>query len=159
MPKPIPQAVRDKLAKLIPMLSASVPGECAAAAAAIERILKANGLDWHDFTAHMTSGAINTTGPSYTSTGRGYSASGKPMWSNVEPTAKTEYQSAIIIQLIDAILHAERYYLINDKSRIFLSDLHRRAMRYDPLRMTDKQREWLVDIAERSGAGDLLGGL
>ena len=46
--RPLPPAVRDKLGKLLPMLSSDHDGERAGAVAAIGRVLKGAGCDWHD---------------------------------------------------------------------------------------------------------------
>jgi hypothetical protein len=53
--RPLPAAVREKLGKLLPMLSSSHNGERVGAVAAIERVLKSNGFDWHDLTGLITS--------------------------------------------------------------------------------------------------------
>jgi hypothetical protein len=51
---PLPAAVREKLGKLVPLLSSDQDGERVGAVAAIERVLKSAGLDWHDFTGRIT---------------------------------------------------------------------------------------------------------
>lgn len=48
---------RERLAKLIPLLSSDQPGEVAAAAQAIARTLRRSGADWHDLTAALTATA------------------------------------------------------------------------------------------------------
>jgi len=52
--RPIPDAIRKRLAQMLPLLSSDNAGECAAAAGAIGRLLKGHGLDWHDLTAAVT---------------------------------------------------------------------------------------------------------
>ena len=52
--RPLPPAVRDKLGKLLPLLSSDHNGERVGAVAAIERVLKSAGLDWHDLTGVIT---------------------------------------------------------------------------------------------------------
>src|SRR5262245_65907646 len=52
--RPLPTAVRKKLGKLVPLLSSNQGGERVGAVAAIERVLKSAGLDWHDFTGCIT---------------------------------------------------------------------------------------------------------
>src|SRR5262245_17536388 len=52
--RPLPSAVRTKLSKLLPLLGSPSVGERAGAAAAIERVLQAHNLDWHDFTGAVT---------------------------------------------------------------------------------------------------------
>ena len=55
--RPLPPAVRDKLGKLLPMLSSDHDGERVGAVAAIERVLKSNNCDWHDLAASIGSPA------------------------------------------------------------------------------------------------------
>ena len=55
--RPLPSAVRDKLGKLLPMLSSDHDGERVGAVAAIERVLKSNNCDWHDLAAMLTTTA------------------------------------------------------------------------------------------------------
>ena len=52
--RPLPPEVRDKLGKLLPLLSSNHDGERAGAAFAIERVLKSHGRDWHDLVAAIT---------------------------------------------------------------------------------------------------------
>jgi hypothetical protein len=49
----LPQAVVPMLGKLVPRLASNHPGEVAATAAAITRVLATNKLDWHDLTAAL----------------------------------------------------------------------------------------------------------
>lgn len=46
----------EEIAKLVPRLGSDHAGEVAATAAAIQRKMKANGLDWHDFAKRLASG-------------------------------------------------------------------------------------------------------
>lgn len=46
--------IGPKLAKLIPLLSSDKDGEVVATARAIERTLRAQGCDWHDFASAVT---------------------------------------------------------------------------------------------------------
>jgi hypothetical protein len=55
--RPLPSAVRDKLGKLLPMLSSDHDGERVGAVAAIERTLRSSGCDWHDLAASIASPA------------------------------------------------------------------------------------------------------
>ena len=51
--RPLPPAVRDKLGKLLPMLSSDRDGERVGAVAAIDRVLRNANLDWHDLSASI----------------------------------------------------------------------------------------------------------
>ena len=55
--RPLPPEVRDKLGKLLPLLSSEHNGERVGAVAAIERVLKSNDRDWHDLVALITTAA------------------------------------------------------------------------------------------------------
>src|SRR6478735_6120632 len=55
--RPLPPAVRDKLGKLLSMLSSDHDGERVGAVAAIERTLRSNGCDWHDLAASIAAPA------------------------------------------------------------------------------------------------------
>jgi hypothetical protein len=48
---PLPATITPTLGKLIPRLASDKAGEVVATAAAIGRVLTANGLDWHDLAA------------------------------------------------------------------------------------------------------------
>ena len=50
----LPKEVRDKLRKLVPMLSSDQPGEVANAASLITKILKVHKRDWHDLNDILT---------------------------------------------------------------------------------------------------------
>ena len=52
--RPLSTAVHEKLGKLLPLLSSNQDGERVGALAAIERVLKSNGFDWHDLTGLIT---------------------------------------------------------------------------------------------------------
>jgi len=48
-------AIAPQLGKLVLLLSSSHDGEIVAAARAIDRVLRANGRDWHDFAQALCS--------------------------------------------------------------------------------------------------------
>src|SRR5258705_13943506 len=55
--RPLPPVVRDKLGKLLPMLSSNHDGGRVGAVAAIERVLKSSNRDWHDLAAALGAAA------------------------------------------------------------------------------------------------------
>lgn len=55
--------VRRRLADIIPRLASDAPGEVVASAAAVGRILTANGHDWHDLAALIASAAFDADPP------------------------------------------------------------------------------------------------
>lgn len=57
MTAPALARVAPRLAKLLPMLGSETPAEVTATAAAIDRVLKAAGLDWHALAACIKANA------------------------------------------------------------------------------------------------------
>jgi len=49
-----------RIAKMLPMLSSSAPGDVVNCAAAVTRTLASNGHDWHDLAAHVAEGPRET---------------------------------------------------------------------------------------------------
>jgi hypothetical protein len=130
--RPITAAARERIAKLMPRLASPFDGERAATAAAIDRVLIAEGLDWHDLTAAAI--AAPGTPPAL-------------------PQAERKHiPAAILDSMIHAIEHAPKGHSINARSRKFLADLRRLAGRYDPVSLSDRQLLWLQQLAERTGA-------
>lgn len=60
MTRDLSDVTRKSIARLIPTLSSNVQGEVAATAGAIERILRANGHDWHDLARALIIAASTT---------------------------------------------------------------------------------------------------
>ena len=54
----VPATIAPTLGKLIPRLASEHDGEVVATARAIERVLKANGRDWHDLAAIIVQPAL-----------------------------------------------------------------------------------------------------
>jgi len=59
-------SIGPRLAKLVPLLASDVPGEVAAAAAAITRTLHGAGLDWHTLAAIIGAEAKRQATPAFT---------------------------------------------------------------------------------------------
>lgn len=132
-PRPIPKQTRAKLTKLLPRLASSFDGERTATLAAIERVLTAEGLDWHDFTAAFFEQA---------------------------PAAESgQHDNAVTHELVAsrrllgliANIEARDCGRIDDRSRAFLASIRRQAQRRHRLRLSSKQLKWLTDLAERTG--------
>jgi hypothetical protein len=90
--RPIPAAVRERLLKIMPLMSSDQVGECAAAASRITHILKENGLDWHDLTASIGAGASSSSG-NYGAGGGNYSSGGFYS-SNAEAASRAAQEQA-----------------------------------------------------------------
>lgn len=122
--RPLPPAVRDKLAKLVPLLSSNHNGERAGALAAIDRVLKSAGLDWHDFTGWLTAPT-----------------------SAALPPPRTEVEMSMLdhelVALIEVLRASCRF---TPRSEDFLDSLLDRAGRFDVVHLSPKQKRWLDDL-------------
>src|SRR5262249_46770604 len=61
--RPIPPATRERLAKLVPRFASTFESERTATLAAIQRTLRAEGLDWHDLTAAIQQASVQQRPP------------------------------------------------------------------------------------------------
>jgi hypothetical protein len=130
----LPPLVRDKLAKLVPLLATDKDGERVGTVAAIDRVLKNSGCDWHDLAAQITAGPVQEQ-PRPQSGPQGHVAD--------------EMDSDDLIDLVEAIRDSGAEF--NDRSEGFLNSLLGRANRYDAVFLSPKQRNWLASLAARAG--------
>jgi hypothetical protein len=130
--RPLPPAVREKLGKLVPMLSSCHNGERAGAVAAIERVLIGAGLDWHDLTAAITAPAASHPQP----------PPRRPAGSDDE--LGVTMLNHELVALV-AALRAVRQFTA--RSEEFLDGLLERADRFDVVHLSPKQKKWLEDLA------------
>ena len=136
--RPIPDAIRKRLAQMLPLLSSDNAGECAAAAGAIGRLLKGHGLDWHDLTAAVTEPP-----------GGAYSKPEPPPRREPPPPPDTHNLSAAEVkELVQAILSHHHY--LNERSKAFLLGQLDRA-KYGRVLFSDKQWKWLMDLTSQAG--------
>jgi len=136
--RPIPDVIRKRLSQLMPLLSSSNAGECAAAAGAIGRLLKGHGLDWHDLTAAVTEPP-----------GGAYSKPEPPPRREPPPPPDTHNLSAAEVkELVQAILSHHHY--LNERSKAFLLGQLDRA-KYGRVLFSDKQWKWLMDLTSQAG--------
>ena len=132
--RPLSSEVRDKLGKLLPLLSSDHNGERVGAVAAIQRVLKNNDRDWHDLAA-LLSGAAPTH----------------------EPSRRQEHHdddpdTIDAEQLVDLIMRLrDSGAVFGSRSEEFLDGLLARARRYDGVFLSARQRAWLDDLARRAG--------
>lgn len=132
--RPLPPAVRERLGKLLPMLSSSHNGERAGAVAAIERVLKGAGLDWHDFTAAITT-------PPATSPHR---PTPPPPHADPGEELGMSMLNHELVDLVEALRATRRF---TARSEEFLDGLLERAERYGVVHLSPKQTRWLEDLA------------
>lgn len=134
--KPLPPEVRKRIGQMIPLLSSANAGECAAAAAAIGRLLKAHDLDWHDLTA-----VVADTPPS---------APPPPRREPPSPDSRNLSAEAVRTLVYDIFLHHRH---LNDRARAFLHGQLARA-KYGRVLLTERQWKWLMDLREEARSND-----
>jgi hypothetical protein len=122
----------------MPMLSSSHNGERAGAVAAIERVLKGAGLDWHDLTA-----AITTPLPAASSS----RAPPPPPRRPADPgddlgVTMLDHE---LVDLVEALRESGRPFTA--RSEEFLDSMLERAGRFDVVHLSPKQKRWLEDLA------------
>ena len=116
--------VRNKVAKLLPLLSSDRDGERVGTVAAIDRVLKSEKLDWHDLAAQITA----------------------------EPAVQMpdEINSDNLIDLIEEIRASGVTFSTSSKG--FLNSLAGRARIYDAVFLSRKQQHWLANLAAKARA-------
>jgi hypothetical protein len=134
--RPLPAAVREKLGKLLPMLSSNHNGERVGAVAAIERVLKSNGFDWHDLTGLITSPPAAAPSP-------------PPRHRPADPeddlgVSMLDHE---LVSLVEALRAARRF---TARSEEFLDSMLERAGRFDVVHLSPKQKRWLEDLAMKA---------
>jgi hypothetical protein len=132
--RPLPPVVREKLGKLVPMLSSNQDGERVGAVAAIERVLKAAGLDWHDFTGWVTAPPPAPPPP----------PPRQPHPANSEDELGMSMLDHELVSLVEALRASRRF---TARSEEFLDSLLERAGRFDVVHLSPKQKRWLEDLA------------
>ena len=132
--RPLPTAVREKLGKLVPLLSSNRDGERVGAVAAIERVLKGAGLDWHDFTGWITAPPPAAPPP----------PPQRPHPANPEDELGMSMLDHELVALVEALRAARRFTARSEK---FLDSLLERARHFDVGHLSPKQKRWLKDLA------------
>jgi hypothetical protein len=136
--KPLPSEVRKRLGQLMPLLSSTNAGECAAAAGAIGRLLSAHGLDWHDLTAAVANASTASPRP----------PEPPPRREPPPPPDSHNLAAAEVHSLVLAI--RANHHFLNERSKAFLAGQMERA-KYGRVLFSDKQWKWLMDLAAQAG--------
>ena len=136
--RPLPPEVRKRIAQMMPLLSSPNAGECAAAAGAIGRLLKAHDLDWHDLTAAVAEPPQEAR----------YKPEPPPRREPPPPPAGHNLAADEVKELVQAIVTHHHY--LNDRSRAFLAGQLERA-KYGRVLFSDKQWKWLMDLTSQAG--------
>ena len=132
--RPLPPAVRDKLGKLLPMLSSDHDGERVGAVAAIERVLKSNNCDWHDLAA-----SIGAPAPAREPPRRRQAP---------DDDTSTTMDADELIDLIAMVRDSGAW--IGPSSEQFLDGLLERARVYASVFISPKQQRWLDDLVRKA---------
>jgi hypothetical protein len=132
--RPLLSEVRDKLGKLLPLLSSEHNGERVGAVAAIERVLKNNDRDWHDLAA-LLAGTAPTREP--------------PRRQERQDDDPDTMDAGQLVDLITRLRDSGTVF--GSRSEEFLDGLLARAGRYDGVFLSARQRAWLDDLARRAG--------
>ena len=133
--RPLSPAVREKLGKLMPLRSSNQDGERVGAVAAIERVLKSNGFDWHDLTGLITAPPAGAPAPP---------PPRQPRPTNTEDDIGMSMLDHELIGLVEALRAARRF---TARSEEFLDSMLERARRFDMVHLSPKQKRWLEDLA------------
>jgi hypothetical protein len=138
----LPPQVRDKLGKLIVLLSSTNAGERVAATEAIGRLLKSHDRDWHDLAGmlHLS----ETPAPPRPSSSPPPSSSS---WRRT--TGPMDLPRAQLLDLVDLI--EERSPFLPVRSSEFVTAMRARARIWPVVRLSEKQWKWLQDMIERTG--------
>ena len=119
----LPAAIRARLRPLVLRLASEQPGEVAAAVAAIGRVLRSAGLDWHDLADAVdppSPAASRTSANPKTSSGSSATAG-----ASAPPPPGDDDGSARVLRMVDITLrHPER---LSHQDVSFLSRVATRA--------------------------------
>jgi hypothetical protein len=129
--------LRDKLGKLLPMLSSDHDGERVGAVAAIQRLLKSHGLDWHDLAASI----IATP------------AAREPPRPQSEDGTSTTMCAEDLIGLIARVRRSGAW--LGPRSEQFLDGLLERAHTFPSVFISPKQQRWLDDLVHKARESSL----
>jgi hypothetical protein len=130
MTRRLPPALFTRVNKMMPLLATDNKGERDAAVDALNRILQAEGYDWHDYIATRMEAEAATPRPHRASDAKAY---------------VDALDSTVVLRMVRAI-HRQSDWL-NDRSRDFLADLESRARLYEVVFFSAGQWRWLVNLA------------
>ena len=125
--------LKTKLAPLLRLQASDNDGERANASAAINRLLKKYGVDWHDLTAVL----LSNPQPQQPT---------RSAWKRSD--GPINLRRADLIQLLDTV--EQRTPGLSPKSVLFIATLRSRAI-YSIVFLSAKQWKWLQDLVEATG--------
>ena len=135
----LPPQLKAKLAPLLRLQASDNDGERANASAAIGRLLKNHGLDWHDLTEMLLAepqAAASEPRPT----------PGATTWKRSAGTVDLPRGELIALLAIEE----EKSPFLPIKSAGFISSLRSRSFR-PTVHLSEKQWKWLQDLLEATG--------
>jgi hypothetical protein len=135
----LPTGLKAKLAPLLRLQASDNDGERANASAAIGRLLKNHGLDWHDLTEALLA-------EPKTAAREPQPSPGATTWKR--STGAVDLPRQQLLELLDLVEEHSPFLAV--KSRGFVDSLRSRAWR-PTVHLSEKQWNWLQDLLEQTG--------
>lgn len=137
----LPPELKAKLAPLLRLQGSSNDGERSNASAAITRLLKRHGVDWHDLVEVLLADA-----PPVAPEPPPQPAPGATSWKR--STGPVDLPRRQLIDLLDLVEQRSEFLPI--KSAGFISSLRARSFR-PTIHLSEKQWSWLQDLLQQTG--------
>jgi hypothetical protein len=132
----LPPELKAKIASLLRLQASDIDGERAGASAAITRLLKTNGADWHDLVDVLLA-EPQAAAPSL---------SNNTSWKR--SAGDVDLPREQLLELLDLVEQRSPFLAV--KSRGFVDSLRSRAWR-PTVHLSEKQWAWLQDLLEATG--------
>jgi hypothetical protein len=151
--RPLPPEVRERIGKLVPRLASEFEGERIATVAAIDRVLKAAGFDWFDFTHAIVTPASSAAASPQQPRRRPSRPPSQPPPPQSKASrsqaggADMNIDAADLRTTIGMMRGRQRF---DAKSEEFLDGMLWRAKNYSAVYVTRKQWKWLCDLAAKA---------
>ena len=126
--------LKTKLAPLLRLQASDNDGERANASAAINRLLRKYGVDWHDLTAVLLSDPQPQQSP-------------RSAWKR--SSGPIDLPREDLVGLLDTV--EQRTPFLSPKAAGFVRSLRSRAYR-STIHLSEKQWKWLQDLVEAAGS-------
>ena len=131
---PLPPELRERLRPVLMLLFSPIEGEARGAIEAIKRLLVRYSLTASDFADHVAAAAPAAAPPAAPT---GWGVTGRELSAG---------------QLSEIIVAIRAHGRLTDRAREFLIDLEARTQLYPSVRLSPKQHDWLLSLAETAAA-------
>ena len=125
----------DRLTRLLPLIGSDQGGEVVAAGAAMTRLLKAAGRDWHDVTAALKATPVNPKQPRRAPPDPDFGGS-------------QAIDADFIHDLIRQIRESGCY--LSAKATVFLDQLEGRSILHASVYFTPRQWQWFTGLLDNA---------